>query len=548
MPESRKASAASTGKRNILINAGVNWTGFALTAVVTFYMAPQLVHGLGDRRYGTWQLVESVLAYLMLFDLGVGAAVLRYVARFEGLGDSDKLNRIFSTSLTIFGIGGLLALAISLGLALPFACPLGAPSDLAGDTRWLLILLGVNFALGLPLSVYDAALSGLGRYPILNAIKLGALLLSSTLMLFVLHTGSGLPIIGLVVTGCALCQRLAEALVTHYYLPSLRYSPRLVDRETFHTIRGYSTYVFIANLAGRLSVRSDAVVIGAFLGPQFVTFYMIAARLVDYAKETVISLTTVLTPAVSSWDARGKYQEIRGILVGGTRGVLYLVFPIQIGIWLFGDPFLTLWMDPEYATASGPVLAILSGHILLALGRQVPTRVLHGIGKVGFFSALSVGQAVVTLALSLSLVVPFGIIGVAWSVTLASMVHAVLVTICTCRLVECPVLAYYWRAFYRPFLASGFLTALWLLMRTTLPPTTWSLLILDGLSGLTLYALSLLVFEPEARHFLAEQAQLLRRSAGQDLEAELAEAPKLCEPEDSVPKTPEIAESQLSMN
>src|SRR5712692_11751545 len=103
--------------RRIIMNAVANWIGFAVQLIVAFFMSPILVHGLGAPRYGVWSLVESVLAYLMLFDLGVAASVVRYVARFEANGDLIRLNRIFSTSLGIFAAAGSVAMLIALALA-----------------------------------------------------------------------------------------------------------------------------------------------------------------------------------------------------------------------------------------------------------------------------------------------------------------------------------------------------------------------------------------------------------------------------------------------
>src|ERR1700737_714662 len=100
--------------RRIVTNAAANWIGFAAQLVVAFFMSPILVHGLGAPRYGIWSLVESILAYLMLFDLGVAASVVRYIARFEANGDQDRLNRIFSTSLCIFAVAGLAVAAVTV--------------------------------------------------------------------------------------------------------------------------------------------------------------------------------------------------------------------------------------------------------------------------------------------------------------------------------------------------------------------------------------------------------------------------------------------------
>src|SRR5438445_6369784 len=107
----------TTGRRRLLTSAAANWMGFAAQIAAAFFLAPILVHGLGDRRYGIWSLVESILAYLMLFDLGVAASVVRYVARFEATRDRDNLNRVFSTSVCIFAAAGIIALLLSVGLA-----------------------------------------------------------------------------------------------------------------------------------------------------------------------------------------------------------------------------------------------------------------------------------------------------------------------------------------------------------------------------------------------------------------------------------------------
>src|SRR5438105_6664528 len=142
--------------RRIITNAVANWIGFAVQLVVAFFMSPILVHGLGAPRYGVWSLVESVLAYLMLFDLGVAASVVRYVARFEANGDLIRLNRVFSTSLAIFTAAGLVVIVLALALASVGSILTKLPSELVHDARCMLVLLGFNLAIGLPLNVFPS--------------------------------------------------------------------------------------------------------------------------------------------------------------------------------------------------------------------------------------------------------------------------------------------------------------------------------------------------------------------------------------------------------
>ena len=83
-------------KRSLLIGAATNWAAFAATLLVSFFLAPYLIHHLGDARYGVWCVVESILAYFTLFDLGIAACLVRFVARFHATDERAELNRLVS--------------------------------------------------------------------------------------------------------------------------------------------------------------------------------------------------------------------------------------------------------------------------------------------------------------------------------------------------------------------------------------------------------------------------------------------------------------------
>ena len=72
-------------KRSLLLGAVTNWAAFAATMLVAFFLAPYLIRNLGDARYGVWCVVESILAYFTLFDLGIAACLVRFVAKFHAI-------------------------------------------------------------------------------------------------------------------------------------------------------------------------------------------------------------------------------------------------------------------------------------------------------------------------------------------------------------------------------------------------------------------------------------------------------------------------------
>jgi O-antigen/teichoic acid export membrane protein len=477
----------TTGRRRLLTNAVANWIGFAAQIGAAFFVSPVLVHGLGDRRYGIWSLVESVLAYLMLFDLGVAASVVRYVARFEATRNQDALNRVFSASVCIFAAAGTVVLALTLVFAYPAFGLLNVPGDLANEGQWMLILLGLNLALGLPMNVFACVLDGLGRYPAKSAIRTTGIVIRSILFIVVIRSGGGLLPVAIAVTAYTLVEHLAMAVAVRHYLPGLRFSPRLVDRPTLRAIRGYSIDALMAMVAGRVSFQTDAVVINAFLLPQCITMFAVAGRLVEYAKDSLRVATTVLTPAVSALEARGDTAGIRTVFLDSTRYVLWLILPVQLGLLLLGRPFLLLWMGPEYAELSYPTLAILAAPLALSLSQSVSVRILYGTGRLRWFARLVMAEAVANLILSVLLVRPYGIEGVALGTAIPNVITNCVLAVYLCRALGVSAGEYLRRSFLVPCAAALIPCALWLVIGYWSPPTTWLALVSTGIFGVIGY-------------------------------------------------------------
>jgi O-antigen/teichoic acid export membrane protein len=481
--------------RRIITNAVANWIGFAAQLVVAFFMSPILVHGLGAPRYGVWSLVESVLAYLMLFDLGVAASVVRYVARFEANGDKDRLNRVFSTSICIFATAGATVIVVTLALAAIGSTLTKVPVELLREARWMLTLLGFNLAIGLPLNVFPSLLDGLARFPAKTVIRTAGLLLRTGLFLVVLWKQGGLISLAWAITACNLLELLALAAACWWYLPGLRFSFSLADRETFRLIRGYSLEAFVAMVAGRVSFQTDALVIGIFLAPQFITYFAVAGRLLEYAKNSLRAATTVLTPAVSAFEARGETGAIRQVFLNSTRYVLWFILPVQIGLHLLGKPFLALWMGPEYVDWSYPTLTILALPLSLLMSQSVSGRVLYGLGQLRWFTVVVVAEAVVNLFLSLLLVRTFGIEGVAWGTTIPNIIGNVVVAIHVRGLLNVPLSDYLGKSFLKPLAVVCPLALLWWIAGIWWPASNWMTLFLITGIGLTGYASAALLTE-----------------------------------------------------
>jgi O-antigen/teichoic acid export membrane protein len=506
----------------IVTNSVANFAGFAGAALLTFFVAPLLVHGLGDARYGIWALVESIIGYLGLFDLGVGAALVRYGAQHHAKNERLALNRLFSTSIAFYAIVGALVFVTSTVLALVWERPFGVAPDLAHDMRWLLVIAGFNLGAGFPLSAYTSILSGLERYTTRVVIQLGGGLVSFVLFMVILGQGGGLISVVIATTAVSLCQYLATLFAVRRLVPELTFQFRFINRDTFRAIRGYGLFFFIALLGYRVSFRTSAIIIGAFLPAQFITFYVIAVRLVDYARDASSSLTTGFMPAVSAWQAQGRQSEIRDLWLDGTRWVLYLALPLFIGLLMLGWMFLALWLGAKYANQSYGTLAILAICLVCSAFLHPSDRVLQGTGSVRALALFSVVQASFNLGLSLVLVIPMGIEGVAWGTVIPLACHTMISATYVGYLTGVRPLAYLHRAVSRPVVAAILLALAWYCALRLLPSVNWRAFIAIGFLGIVPYSCLVTLLEPRLRQALLT---LLARPVTRDHFAAVVETP-----------------------
>lgn len=500
--------ADSSANRSLLVGAATNWAAFAATLAVGFFLAPYLVRGLGDARYGVWCVVESILAYFTLFDLGIAACLVRFVAKYHTTNSAAELNRVASASLGLFLLAACGVLLVG-GVIVPLVAPalerkLGAP----GDVLPFMLLMLVNLAVTLPLSVFPSVLDGLQRFAAKSAVRLVCLALRVGGIVWVMETRPGLLPLAFVFTVTNLLEHTLMAVLCFRFLPELKLSRGHIDRAALREVKGYSVDAFLAMLAGRVTVQTGAIVVGGFLTVAAAAHYALAARLVELAKNLLRSATTTLTPAVSQREASGDLDGVRRVLLDGTRFVLYLVLPIHLGLLAFGRPFLARWVGgAQYAEWCFPAMAVLSATLTIGVAQSVGSRILYGMGKLRLFARLALAEAVVNLALALALVGPLGLVGVALAVAIPNVLFCLFVIAYSCRTLNVGLWSYLSKSWLKPLCAACVPALVWVLMVPAEP--SWSSIALGVLAGLGPYACAVLMMETRAtsrRRAAAESA------------------------------------------
>ena len=184
---------------------------------------------------------------------------------------------------------------------------------------------------------------------------------------------------------------------------------------------------------------------------------------------------------------RGEVEGIRSLLITGSRYMLWIVLPFQIGLVLLGKPFLTLWMGARYAESTYPTLVILAAPLALAMTQALGIRALFGTGKLDWYARAVMVEAIANLLLSVALARPLGIEGVALGTAIPNIAFNLALMVFLCRQFAIGLFHYVIEVFLWPLLPASLLAFAWAVTVSLLIPRTWPMFFGTGLCGLLAY-------------------------------------------------------------
>ena len=445
------------GRARLLITGVfLNWAAFVVAAIVSFFLSPFLVHHLGNVAYGVWILANSSIAYMALLDLGMRGAVTHFVATHHALGNHAESSSAVSVALGFRLLIAVTVIIASLTLAAFAANIFRIPAELWTAARWAIIITGVNLSFTLFVGVFSGVLTGLQRFDLVSGLAVTQTLLGAAGTVWVLRSGFGIVALACMQLAVSAFVGILTLGLCFRFYPELRIGVELLSNRALKNVQRYSFYLFVIAATGQIIYYTDNLVVGAFLSAEAVTFYAIGGRFIEYFGQLGASLAQTFLPVASNMAAKEQADQLRRLLIQGTRAALLVSLPIAWAMFFRSHTFIGLWMGSAYAQPSGQVLRVLLLSAVAIACNRVGGNIVLGLGKHKPFAVWQSCEAVANLVLSMYLVRRIGIIGVAWGTVLPSLVSQILLwPRYLSRVLDISLHRYFWQGWIRPALATA---------------------------------------------------------------------------------------------
>ena len=419
-------------------NVSTRYLAIATDGAIGLMLMPFNVAHLGQSAYGLWALTASITMYFSVLDFGYGGALVKFVAQYRALRDRDALNEILSTMFVLLTGVGLFTFVVTTGIASQFGRLFSVSADQIRTGQYLLLLTGGYIAIRFATSIFGAVVFGFQRFYLNNVISIVSASAVALVNVLVLTRGGDLVTL-VIATTVVRVITLAGFVITGYLVyPGLLVRPHLFRRARLREVTGFSLYMLVLDWSAKLNYASDALVIGAMLSTSAVAVWTVGQRVAEVSLQLTGQLSASLFPLVVDSDAAVRLDRLRLIMIHGTSLSLAFAVPVCVGLSIAAGPIIATWVGPSFR-GSVIVAQLLLAVVVVRVGTSSATVILKGAGQHRLLAVTNATTAVVNVLLSVVLIGPFGLAGVAVGTLLPVVVAgAVVIFPRACRRVGLP--------------------------------------------------------------------------------------------------------------
>jgi O-antigen/teichoic acid export membrane protein len=504
-------------RNNVVRNAVSNYLGTGLALGVWFFVTPFMISRLGRTDYGLWVLITPLAAYGAVLNSGIGSAVTKYVAEYRARDDSEGASAIIATSLWIFCAFAVLVMLLGVVFAPLAPHVIRVPAREDHLTSTVVILAALTVAVELPATTAIAALRSVHRFDLINVIGSLAILTMALAIVVVLLLGGGIVAVTATIAPLPVIWQVPAIWALRRSAPDLRFGFRGASFDLVRRLTSFTAALFAIQTASAVKLQTDELVIGVALPVRAVSPYSVARRLSSLPAQLAAQFVIVLMPVASELDAQGDSALLREVFVSGMRCTLGLFAAVAGGLVVFAARFLTVWVGRSFA-ASADIVLLLTFAGLFEVLLWPATGVLQAMDRHRPLVVFALASAALNLGLSIALIGPLGVRGVAIATIIATAAEALFVVPYATHVLSVGAREILLRVALPSVLPALPMAVVLLALRAAVAPTSIPMIALCGLVGAFVYASCYLVFPAStsertaALHLISQGRAVARRA------------------------------------
>ncbi len=374
----------------------------ALSSIASLAMIPIVLDYIGNEAYGIWITLSSVIAWIGLFDIGLGNGLRNRFAEALAKNNITLARTYVSTTYAAVFLISLVLSIIFFGIFpfLNWIKILNAPSEMATELQWLAGIIFIFFMLRFNLKLIGVILVA-DQKPALNNAFDPISNISALLIILILshYTHGSILYVGVVMSILPVLVVLAASMILYNstykaYRPAFKY----ISFQYLKDLANLGVQFFIIQISVIIIFATDNIIITQLFGPSEVTVYNIAHK---YFTMLVVAFVIYISPYWSafteSW-VKKEYNWIRKTMKINLKFWIFCFFAALIMLAI-SPWFYTIWIGDRLSIPFN-LSMLMAIYVIIYNFTSIYTNFINGISKIRLQLYVAIIQAVINIPLS----------------------------------------------------------------------------------------------------------------------------------------------------
>jgi len=341
----------------------------AFSMLVALYTSRVILNALGEDDYGIYGVVGGIVVFFNIIQGSLNAAISRFITFELGKGDSDRLSRVFSTSVNIQVLMSVIFLVFAEVIGVWFLeYKMNIPEGRMYAAHWVLQCSILSFVVGLLSVPYNATIIAhehMGAFAYLSILStflnLGVALIinyvSFDKLIFYAFCIVGINVLMRIIYGIY-CKLHFQEATWHF----------VKDKALVKEMAGFAGWNFLGASSGVLLGQGVNILMNIFFGVAVNAARSIASQVDNAIYLLVNNFTMALNPQITKSYASEDLSYMHSLVCKGAKYSFFIMLIPSLPILLETPKILELWLKqvPDYTVVFTRLTILISLNAVLS--------------------------------------------------------------------------------------------------------------------------------------------------------------------------------------
>lgn len=371
-----------------------------LIMLVSLYTVRIVIQTLGVTDYGIYSAVGGIVLIMSFVSQTITSAAQRFFSYELGVGDYEKLSKIFSSILIVFFAIGILIIILAETIGLWFMYnKMVIPAERMNAAFWTFQFSLLTFFVTIMSTPYNALIIAHEDMKFFAYVSIVEAVLKLLIVYLLLAFSFDRLILYSILIFFVTCLiRVIYGIICSKHYPETKFSFKL-GKDILHSIFSYSSWTMFGTLASAANNQGVAILMNMFIGPIANAAQSVAQQIGNALQLFSGNLLTAIRPALIKSYAQQDYSYMIPMFYNASKYTFFLLCIPIYPLMLNTNTVLSLWLGDvgEYMVIFAQLT--MTYILLIALGTPISI-IVQAANKVKLYHSIVDGFALISLPIS----------------------------------------------------------------------------------------------------------------------------------------------------